>query len=205
LRTPLTSLRLTLEMELAQPRADASIAVNEALADVDRLEATLTNLLALARDVPDDRGPLAVTHLLQDARARWSRPLAAEGRSIVTETADATPVVHASATALATVIDVLVDNALHHGRGTVVVAARPARPMGVSITVADEGALTGDANSVFDRRASEGGGHGIGLALARSLAHAEGCRLRLVQPAPTTFELLVVEPASRSAPEIAVR
>ena len=55
LRTPLTSLRLALENELAQPRSDPTQALRDALVDVDRLEATLTDLLALARDTVADR------------------------------------------------------------------------------------------------------------------------------------------------------
>src|SRR5262249_52305381 len=39
LRNPLASLRLALETELAQPRADATLALHDALDDVDRLEA----------------------------------------------------------------------------------------------------------------------------------------------------------------------
>jgi hypothetical protein len=75
----------------------------------------------------------------------------------------------------------------------------------VSITVADEGALAGDPAAVFDRRAPDATGHGIGLALARSLAHAEGAKLRVALAAPTTFELLVPEHQPRDAPEFALR
>jgi signal transduction histidine kinase len=204
LRTPLTSLRLTLESELLSPRADPLPALEEALRDVDRIEETLTHLLALARDVPEDRGPLAVDALLRGAEQRWRRPFVAAGRSIVVDAADAVPLVHASAAALATVVDVLVENALEHGTGTVVMAAAEARPTGVSITVTDEGRLNGHPSGVFERRAPDATGHGIGLALARSLAHAEGAQLRVARAAPTTFELLVPEHQARSA-EFAVR
>jgi signal transduction histidine kinase len=204
LRTPLTSLRLTLESELLSPRPDPVPALEEALRDVDRIEATLTHLLALARDVPEDRGPLAVDSVLRGAEQRWRRPFVAAGRSILVDAGDAVPRVHASAAALATVVDVLVENALQHGTGTVVLAASEARPTGVSITVTDEGRLNGHPSGVFERRAPDATGHGIGLALARSLAHAEGAQLRVARAAPTTFELLVPEHQPRSA-EFAVR
>jgi signal transduction histidine kinase len=116
----------------------------------------------------------------------------------------ATPVVHASGTAIATVIDVLVDNAVRHGSGTVTITLGAARPSGVSVTVADEGELAGDPNRVFERRSPEARGHGIGLALARSLAHAEGARLRLARRSPTTFELLIGAAAPVTRHEIAV-
>jgi signal transduction histidine kinase len=204
LRTPLTSLRLTLETELLSPRSDPVPALEEALHDVDRIEATLTQLLALARDAPADRGPLALDAVLLAAEQRWRRPFAAAGRSLVVDAEDAVPLVHASAAALATVVDVLVENALEHGAGRVVLGAGAARPTGVSITVTDEGALNGDPSGVFERRAPDATGHGIGLALARSLAHAEGAKLRVARSAPTTFELLVPEHQARTA-EFAVR
>src|SRR5205085_1699034 len=49
LRTPLASLRLAVEAELAQPRSDATTALEEVLKETDRLEATIDDLLLLAR------------------------------------------------------------------------------------------------------------------------------------------------------------
>ena len=41
-----------------------------------------------------------------------------------------------------------------------------------------------DPDSIFQRRAPGATNNGIGLALARSLAEAEGLRLNLVHPGP---------------------
>ena len=68
LRTPITSLRLVIENELTQPRPDPTLALTDALADVDRLEATLTDLLALAHETVADRQPIELAVLLATAK-----------------------------------------------------------------------------------------------------------------------------------------
>jgi signal transduction histidine kinase len=195
LRTPLASLRLALENELAHPRPDPSLALSESLADVDRLDDTIRDLLALARDVPIDRGPLALDGLVHDAEARWHGPLAAEGRPLRVAVDPRTAPVLASATAVSTVLDVLLDNALRHGAGTVTITAGPAPRAGALLVVGDEGEVTAPDEVLFARRSPQARDHGIGLALARSLAHAEGLRLFVSSRRPTAFELVL--PAAR--------
>ena len=71
------------------------------------------------------------------------------------------------------ILDVLLDNAARHGAGAVSVAVRETSGS-VAVEVADEGHGFADAETAFVRRDMHGDGHGIGLALARSLAQAEG-------------------------------
>ncbi len=99
--------------------------------------------------------------------------------------------VWASTGAVRQMLDVLVSNAARHGAGTLTVAAHNI-PGGVAIEVADEGpGVTGDPDRIFVRRDSAERSHGIGLALARSLAEAEGGRLLLRPGGPgATFALL---------------
>jgi len=73
LRTPLTGLRLQLESTLVNPRADRDAAIERALGDIDRLEATVEDLLALARDASPARDPMA-------RPARRGRPAASDRR-----------------------------------------------------------------------------------------------------------------------------
>ena len=83
----------------------------------------------------------------------------------------------------------LLDNALRHGRGTVTLTAREAA-QAIAVDVADEGRIDAP-DQLFVRRAPSASGHGIGLALARSLTEAEGGRLVLSSREPTTFTLLL--------------
>jgi signal transduction histidine kinase len=191
LRTPLASLRLALENELASPRDDPRLALREALGDVDRLDATVTNLLALAREPRPPRNPVPVEDLVEGAESRWRHVLAANGRGLQVDVAPGTSSVVVSAAAVSTVLDVLLDNALHHGAGVVTISGGPAPRDGVVLIVGDEGEVTLPDGTLFAPRASDGRHHGIGLALARSLAEAEGLRLLLARRRPTAFELVL--------------
>ncbi|MGN6695024.1 MAG: sensor histidine kinase [Aquihabitans sp.] len=186
LRTPIAGLRVALETELAAPRDDPTAVIAEALGAVDRLEATVDSLTDLARDAsPAD--PFELRELTDGVTARWQSHYRAAGRSLRVER----PAPGTSPTrqaAVDTIIDVLVENALAHGRGQVTVAIE-ARAGTALVTVSDEGACTIAADQLFERHESGSGSSGIGLHLARSLAEAEGARLRLASRAPTSFQL----------------
>jgi signal transduction histidine kinase len=175
LRTPLTGLRLTLELG-ASGDGHPQAAMEEALRSVDRLETTVDELLSLARDAR----PVSVVDiagLIDEETSTWHGRLAAAGRPLRTTVAEDLPRVAASATAVREILDVLLSNALEHGDGVVTLDAA-ATPGGVVIEVADEGeGIAGDPEAVFARRV--GRGTGIGLSLARSLAEADGGRLAL--------------------------
>jgi len=196
LRTPLTGLRLTIETELTDPRDDPTAVLLEALDELDRLEATVNQLLALARDSASPRSPLDVGLLLQKLERRWRRPLAALGRRLeVVVDDDELPHPEVSEVAISQVLDVLIDNAAHHGAGVVTVEATGV-VSGVSLSVTDEGAGIEDPARIFERRGTDARGHGIGLALARSVVEAEGGRLMLERSAPRP-QFVIVLPAAR--------
>jgi DNA-binding response OmpR family regulator/signal transduction histidine kinase len=181
LRTPLAALRI--ELEAIELRGDDSPELAAALAQVERLQSTLETLIDVARDVPRRDATTDVPAILDELEARWRGVLADQGRPLrTTAAADAA---HASPRVVAEILDVLVGNAERHGRGAVTIVAR-ATAGSIAVDVADEGpGFAGDPEEAFQRRASAAnGGHGIGLALARSLAHAEGGRLAITRAAP---------------------
>jgi signal transduction histidine kinase len=182
LRTPLASLRIRLENEQVLVDHDIEL-VDDALRDVDRLERTIDDLLALARDTERAREPHALATLLRDATATWTARLADAGRSLHLDLEPQLPWVDASPAAIRQILDVLIDNALVHGDGAVRVSgARLGQ--GAVVAVADEGHVTVNAEDIFVRRNPEATGEGIGLALARRLAEAEGLRLVVAAAGP---------------------
>ena len=97
----------------------------------------------------------------------------------------------ASATSIEQILEVLIDNALNHGCGTIRVVSRRIGG-GAAVDVADEGssADAGTDEQLFTR--GHGSDNGIGLALARSIADAEGGRLVVASRQPTTFSLVLL-------------
>lgn len=196
----MTGLRLTLEAELAHPRPDHRDALFQALADVERLQTTIEDLLALARDTAAERAAVDLSALLDELGGRWHSGFARAGRQLTVDLAEDVSAPTVSGAALSHVLDVLVDNALQHGVGDVRVTARTLHGA-VGIAVSDEGPGIAEPAAVFDRRHSAGGGTGIGLALARRLTEAEGGRLRLQAAGQrTTFEVTL--PAGDGVPDV---
>jgi signal transduction histidine kinase len=187
LRTPLTALRIELEAGADRPEGPSA---TRSLAQVDRIESTITSMLALARDVGADRAPVDLGPLVASTCREWSRTVRAAGRMLHLRSERGPTIARVSPLALHQILDVLLDNALVHGQGAIVVTCR-AISGGTEVTVRDDGTPEIDPEVIFRRRSASSRGHGIGLALARSLAEAEGGRLRLLVGEPTTAFSLV--------------
>jgi signal transduction histidine kinase len=180
LRTPLTALRLDLEaLELTD--ADPEL-VRAAIAEADRLEATITELLALA-EAPRGYERVDLADLAGARLDAWTSLAKAKGREVRLSTAPVPPV-RARSAALGQSLQVLLDNALEHGQGTITVSVAEVLG-GVRVCVADEGPGIPPEreHTLFDGAASPDG-HGRGLPLARSLVEAEGGRLALERARP---------------------
>lgn len=190
LRTPIAGLRLNVESALLSPNADPRAALEGMLPPIDRLEQTVEDLLALARDTGVQRSPLDAGALLHEAEEHWRGLLAARGRRLRVVLDDDLPEPVVAEPAIRQIVDVLISNAERHGAGVVTVAARASAPGALVVQVSDEGTATLDRQVVFERRTD--GSHGVGLALARSLAEAEQARLVLERPGPAPMFSLVI-------------
>lgn len=200
LRTPLAGLRLQLEDAATRPPERVGPALDDALETTDRLHRTVEDLLRLARDARQPATPIDVHAVVADvvgaARGRGhGRTLTVNGDPDThgdpdTDGDGGTIKAAMSEAALRQILEVLVDNAVVHGTGEITLSTRWAGDA-VAVEVADEGGTARGESELFARRSATAAGHGIGLALARRLAEAEGGRLRLRSATPTTFTLLL--------------
>jgi two-component system, OmpR family, sensor kinase len=200
LRTPLAVIQTDLEGALLAGghRPEIRAALESALTETHRMVRVAEDLLVLARAagglLPLAPGPVSVPAQLAWVQDRFAGMAAASGRSIVVASpADLT--VRADADRLRQVLTNLVDNALRHGAGDIVLAART-DASGVSIEVRDEGDGFPDwfAPLAFQRltRADptdRGSGAGIGLAIVRTIVDAHGGLATIEVGAPATVRI----------------
>jgi len=193
LRTPLTALRLRLEeLRGADDPGELREELEATLREADRLEAMIADLLAHARSGhAGEWAVIPVAAVVHDHAAIWSPVYARAGRRLIVEDGEAGDVrVLAGRGTLGQVLDVLLDNALRHGEGTVeITVSRDPRSALVAVGDQGPGIAEADAARIFERGATTGEGNGIGLHLAHTLARADGGALRLARRAPPRFEL----------------
>jgi two-component system, OmpR family, sensor kinase len=189
LRTPLAVLKTELEAALrggdAGPEARAAIAA--AIDECDRLAQLADDLLVIARTaeygLPVHPEPLTGRALLDGVRDRYAERAARDGRTIHVENGDVTVI--ADPLRIRQALGNLVDNALRHGAGDVVLHAHT-DDGGVALEVSDGGSgfapdIAGRAFERFARGdlARTRGGTGLGLAIVRAIAEAHGGRATL--------------------------
>ena len=208
LRTPLTALRLQLESLEADGVAPAAVAA--ALVEADRLEATVDELVALTSldTVEETIDPADLVAPPVEASRAAARTA---GRELRLERVP-TPHVRTRPAAVRQALQVLLDNALRHGRGTIVVRVAPTLPddpvpgvpgRGVRICVADQGpgprpedldALRARDRGADGRALPLTGGRG--LVLARALVEGENGRLTADEDAAGRVRLCLVLPVA---------
>ncbi|WP_073949601.1 ATP-binding protein [Streptomyces kebangsaanensis] len=203
LRTPLTALSMRLEeITLTDDPDTVKEEANVALTQVERLTDVVDRLLTNARD---PRTGSAVSfdldEVIQQQIAEWRPAYRSAGRAIVSS---GKRHLHAVGTpgAVAQVLAALIENSLMHGGGTVALRTRVTGNQAV-VEVTDEGTgVPADLGArIFERTISGRNSTGIGLAVARDLAEADGGRLELLQAQPPVFGLFLSRTALKKSAE----
>jgi signal transduction histidine kinase len=172
LRTPLAALLLYLQQQPPD--------VDSALARARHLETTIADLLALRG--PTVTGSSDPREVAAEAVQRWNSP----ERPVVLR-ADDMGEVGLPAPALRQSLDVLLDNAVRHGGGTVTVTVEPYGDT-VLVEVADQG-------SGFDSASTPG----TGLRLATSIVERAGGSLLIRRRSPHARVALLLPPAQSTS------
>jgi two-component system, OmpR family, sensor kinase len=183
LRTPLALLKAELELATRRPRTTEELerALESAADETDRLVRLAEDLLLVARA---DREKLELQptrvraeELLSDVSSRFRTRARDAGREISVE-ASPELAFAADAARLTQALQNMVDNALLHGRGTILVSAHE-RNGALELHVADEGEgfppeFVARAFERFSRAdaARSDGGTGLGLAIVDAIARA---------------------------------
>lgn len=192
LRTPLTALSMRLEEILAaeSPRVVREEA-RSALAQVERLATVVEHLLDSVRDSNLRTGPVPLDEVVLQQVVEWEPAFAAARRS-VRAVGTRGLVALATHNGLSQVLATLLENSLVHGAGTVTVSTR-STGISLVVEVTDEGpgVPSGLGPTIFERSVSGVRSTGLGLAVARELAEADGGRLELVQQKPPVFALFL--------------
>jgi len=212
LRTPLAALSMRLE-EIGETAGEESVREEAriSLEQVERLVKVVDDLLAASRRAQGGTTEAVVlADVVHQQQEEWVPTFARAGRALVVDVGADTQVL-ATPGALAQVLATLIENSLKHGAGITTVRSRSSGPSGgaggVVVEVGDEGAGVSDefAPRIFERGATSGRGTGLGLALARDLAAADGGRLELAQRRPAVFALFlagVPDDLRRAAPPL---
>ncbi|MEU2507773.1 ATP-binding protein [Streptomyces sp. NPDC007863] len=193
LRTPLTALSMRLEeVALADDLDTVKEEATIALTQVERLTDVVERLLTNSRD-PRSGSAVAfdLDEVVKQQIEEWRPAYRSAGRAIVRSGKQGMRAIGTPG-AVAQVLAALIENSLMHGGGTVALRTRVTGNQSV-IEVTDEGpGVPADLGArIFERAVSGRSSTGIGLAVARDLAEADGGRLELLKEHPPVFALFL--------------
>ncbi|MFF8713653.1 ATP-binding protein [Streptomyces sp. NPDC015184] len=208
LRTPLTALSMRIEeISVTDDPDTVKEEANIALTQVERLTDVVERLLTNARDPRTGSAVVFdLDEVVKQQIEEWRPAYRSAGRAIVCSGKQGLRAVGTPG-AVAQVLAALIENSLMHGGGTVALRTRVTGNQAV-IEVTDEGpgVPAGLGARIFERTISGRNSTGIGLAVARDLAEADGGRLELLQQQPPVFALFLSRVArKREEPERPVR
>ncbi|MGW0858730.1 ATP-binding protein [Streptomyces sp. NPDC002690] len=193
LRTPLTALSMRIEeISVTDDPDTVKEEANIALTQVERLTDVVQRLLTNARDPRTGSAVVFdLDEVIKQQIEEWRPAYRGEGRAVVRSGRHGLRAVGTPG-AVAQVLAALIENALMHGGGTVALRTRVTGNQ-IVVEVTDEGlGVPADLGArIFERSISGRNSTGIGLAVARDLAEADGGRLELLQQQPPVFALFL--------------
>lgn len=209
LRTPIAVIKAELESAVRSGELgpNAREAVVGAIEECDGLAALAEDLLVIARgadgELPVRAEPIGAREFLCGVRDRFIDRAAEHGRAIrIDVDGDGELRLRADPLRMRQALGNLVDNALRHGDGEIVLRAS-AIAGGVELQVSDsgqgfDGAIADHAFERFTRGdgARTRGGSGLGLAIVRAVAEAHGGSVEIVAGEATTVCLKMPEATS---------
>ena len=183
IRNPLAAARLQGENALAGDDGRRRTAIGEMLLQLDRLDALVSELLAMTQRADPAPAACQLGSFLDEVVSRHRQE--ASARRIEIELGKTDEIALIDATMIGRVMDNLLSNAVRHTPDGGTVMVRTDRTPGLlTISVEDTGyGVRADmAERLFEPFATgRPDGTGLGLAIARELADAHGGRLRLQQ------------------------
>ncbi len=195
LRTPLTALSMRLE-EMLAAAGEPDVVREEgvaALLATERLTEVVSQLLGrTSRSAVRTPARVSVDDVVAQQVVEWDPAFRRRNRKLEVA-GEKNLTAHITPGTLSQLIATLLDNALVHGAGTVGIRTS-LTPKSVVIEVRDSGrGVPADlVPRIFERNvSSKPGGTGLGLALARSIAAAEGGQVVLVRPRPAVFAIFL--------------
>jgi signal transduction histidine kinase len=193
LRTPLTALSMRLEeITLTDDIDTVKEEAMVALTQVERLTDVVERLLTNARDPRTGNAvSFDLDEVIKQQIEEWRPAYRSAGRAIINSGKQHLQAVGTPG-AVAQVLAALIENSLMHGGGTVALRTRVTGNQAV-IEVTDQGpGVPPDLGArIFERAISGRNSTGIGLAVARDLAEADGGRLEMLQTKPPVFGLFL--------------
>jgi signal transduction histidine kinase len=207
LRTPLTALSMRLEEMIAA--ADDPDVVREegsaALTQAERLADVVTQLLSPARRATSSAALTGIDEIVRQQVVEWEPAFRRVRRKLVVIGVRGLQA-HVTPGGLAQVLATLLDNALMHGGGTVTLqTSQNSRSVVVEVRDEGKGVPPELVPRIFERSVSgRPEGTGLGLALARTMAAADGGRVVLIKAKPATFAVFLPrnppQPGTRTQP-----
>ena len=186
LRTPLTALRLRLDLLAVDSSPATAAELAGAQEEIARLSRLVDGLLATARAeaATEQLAQIDVTEVADERVAAWHPVADQHGVKLVAEPVTAAPVVPLAAGHLEQILDNLIDNAIEAigDRGGIVRVSVEKADGAVAVTVADDGpGMTPQERSRAFLRFTTGSqnGTGLGLAIVHRLVTANGGSITL--------------------------